>query len=131
MSGFDFRVHWRFSDRGSREVWVAPVQMDQRGRIGRVELDRLGKTCPHQRGPADIVDEFGDLDRCRGHSPDHTWTVRSVLPFTDGELTISLAYEDDEGNVIQADLSGPTAEDSMSLSGTLDGYPMTAELEAA
>lgn len=48
-----------------------------------------------------------------------------------GEVTISLAYEDDEGSVIQAELSGPASADSLSLSGTLDGYPMTAELEAA
>lgn len=65
--------------------------------------------------------ELGELD-----SDKDTWEV------TDGELTISLAYEDNEDkSLIQAEMSGPVAEDSLSLSGTLQGYPMTAELDRA
>lgn len=69
-------------------------------------------------------DEWGDLGQL--DSDRDTWEV------TNGELTISLAYEDNEsGDPVQAELSGPVAEDTMRLSGVLQGYPMTAELERA
>ena len=68
-------------------------------------------------------DSWGDLGEL--DSEKDTWEV------VDGELTISLAYEDEDKSVIQAEMSGPVAEDSLSLSGTLQGYPMTAELERA
>lgn len=109
------------TETDTTETEAVEVELGGTDWTGTIDGDDVELTF-NEDGTIDF-DSWGDLGAL--DSDRDTWEV------TDGELTISLAYEDDEGNVIQADLSGPTAEDSMSLSGTLDGYPMTAELEAA